>query len=94
MDDEVGDAVEGGLLTVEYHELRAEALGVFGKSRRRIDDEGRAGGQHQVAGLGVLPRAAHGVFRHRLAERDGGALDDAAAKLAGFYPFALAELCL
>ncbi len=40
VDHEIGNAVEWGFLPVEYHELGTESFRIFGKPRRRIDDEG------------------------------------------------------
>ena len=67
--------------------LRMASLAPFSLGQRReavgrIDHQRRAQHQEEVAGqrLGLGPR--HRSLRHRLAERDGGGLDDAAAVAA------------
>ena len=76
---QVGDGVEVSRLAVENHQAGAAPLGEGGKTSGGIDNQGRADGHEQVAGVGFRLGARHLRLRHGLAERDRGGLDVAAA---------------
>src|SRR5205807_10652757 len=81
--DEVRHVIEFRRVAIDNRQLRAVALGHEGKSGRRPHHEGRSDRQEQVAGRRQVFGAAHGGFRHGLAERDGRRLYISAAAAVG-----------
>ena len=79
MEHQVGDVVEIGRVSVQNDEACAALLGEDGKTRSRVDDEGRPDGDEEVGRDGRLFRGAHRRFGHRLPERNGGGFDEPAA---------------
>src|ERR1700677_2774042 len=73
-DDQIGNIILFGGLVVDDDQSRAAVLGHQRKSRRGPDHQRRADRKEQIAMPGKLGGAAHGIFRHRLAERDGRSL--------------------
>src|SRR5260370_31022831 len=71
-DHEIGKLVLLGGLVVDNDQLGAAVLGQHRKTCGRPDHQRRSDRKEQVAMLGALRGAAHGLIRHRLPERDGG----------------------
>src|SRR4029077_3521380 len=59
VEHEVCDCVETGRLAVNDDQGGAVALGQFGKTSRRVDDERGAGHDEQIGGARLEFRAAH-----------------------------------
>src|SRR5260370_33966231 len=73
-DDEIGNIVLIGGLVVDNHQFGAAVLGQHRKAGSRPDHQRRSDRKEQLTMLGKFRRAAHGVVRHRLTERDGRGL--------------------
>ena len=79
--DHIGKIVQRGLIAIDDDELRPCPFRDNRHGCGGVDDEGRAYHDEEVGRLGASVRLGGLPFRHCLAERDGGRLEEAAACL-------------
>src|SRR5258706_11820282 len=82
-DDQISNVILLGGLVVDDHQSGTAVFGQHGEPGGRPDHERRPDRHEQVALLRELGGTVHGVFRHRLPERDGGGLYRLVADSAG-----------
>ena len=72
MNDDIGHIIVRSRITVDDHQFRPVSLGHQGHGGSRLDDEGGADNDEEIAERRAMIRLLCFSFRHRLAKGDGG----------------------